>query len=461
MDAVVAAALGVTVGLADPAGARCAGPPARRRGGRGGAAGMRGGSVGDRRARTGAGGQPRSGRRPVAGRPWPFGCTRRTTGTRAVARLARRLMVRARRRTAPAGGRGGGGARVAGDGRGGAGWARVPEPVVAYPVGGPGSPGALVAWIDVGDRRLDVLPRRGFRRHPGRSLAERRRASRTPAGPPAFGCRSGPRRRRRPRLGHRAGSGRARRVRTESSPPTCRAARLARRAGRCRSGGVVGGRRPRGPGRAWRGRVSAAAGATRDDPGEGPGLRPGPDGRPSAARAAGCGPAAVPTCSGATGRQARATGGQPAELEHLSRFTWKRRWPGRCVHSHPPRPAAARRCARRPPRPRPRRLVVGAGRVSGGLRRSGALDPSATRDDPGPTPFRTDVPRPARRVIPQPGHPQQRGRHGPQRALHEAGRCRSRRGDRFRRSAGPRRRGGQPGCHHGLLRTDRASTRCT
>ncbi len=36
--------------------------------------------------------------------------------------------------------------------------ARVPEPVVAYPVaGGPVPPGALVAWIDVGGRRLDDL----------------------------------------------------------------------------------------------------------------------------------------------------------------------------------------------------------------------------------------------------------------------------------------------------------------
>jgi uncharacterized protein (TIRG00374 family) len=35
---------------------------------------------------------------------------------------------------------------------------RVPEPVVAYPIaGGPGPPGALVAWIDVGGRRLDLL----------------------------------------------------------------------------------------------------------------------------------------------------------------------------------------------------------------------------------------------------------------------------------------------------------------
>jgi uncharacterized protein (TIRG00374 family) len=35
---------------------------------------------------------------------------------------------------------------------------RVPEPVVAYPVaGGPGPPGALVAWIDVGGRRLDLV----------------------------------------------------------------------------------------------------------------------------------------------------------------------------------------------------------------------------------------------------------------------------------------------------------------
>ena len=36
--------------------------------------------------------------------------------------------------------------------------ARVPEPVVAYPVaGGPGPPGALVAWIDVAARQLDHL----------------------------------------------------------------------------------------------------------------------------------------------------------------------------------------------------------------------------------------------------------------------------------------------------------------
>ena len=36
---------------------------------------------------------------------------------------------------------------------------RVPEPVVAYPVaGGPGPPGALVAWIDVGGQRLDLVP---------------------------------------------------------------------------------------------------------------------------------------------------------------------------------------------------------------------------------------------------------------------------------------------------------------
>jgi uncharacterized protein (TIRG00374 family) len=35
--------------------------------------------------------------------------------------------------------------------------ARVPEPVVAYPVRrGPGPPGALVAWADVGGRRLDL-----------------------------------------------------------------------------------------------------------------------------------------------------------------------------------------------------------------------------------------------------------------------------------------------------------------
>ena len=37
--------------------------------------------------------------------------------------------------------------------------AHVPEPVVAYPVGsGPGSPGALVAYVDVGGRRLDLVP---------------------------------------------------------------------------------------------------------------------------------------------------------------------------------------------------------------------------------------------------------------------------------------------------------------
>ena len=36
---------------------------------------------------------------------------------------------------------------------------RVPEPVIAYPVGdGPGPPGALVAWIDVEGRRLDLVP---------------------------------------------------------------------------------------------------------------------------------------------------------------------------------------------------------------------------------------------------------------------------------------------------------------
>ncbi len=36
---------------------------------------------------------------------------------------------------------------------------RVPEPVVAYPVaGGPGPPGALVAWIDAGGQRLDLVP---------------------------------------------------------------------------------------------------------------------------------------------------------------------------------------------------------------------------------------------------------------------------------------------------------------
>jgi uncharacterized protein (TIRG00374 family) len=36
---------------------------------------------------------------------------------------------------------------------------RVPDPVVAYPVaGGPGPPGALVAWLDVGGQRLDEIP---------------------------------------------------------------------------------------------------------------------------------------------------------------------------------------------------------------------------------------------------------------------------------------------------------------
>jgi uncharacterized protein (TIRG00374 family) len=37
--------------------------------------------------------------------------------------------------------------------------ARVPEPVVAYPIAGAhGPPGALVAWIDVGGQRLDLVP---------------------------------------------------------------------------------------------------------------------------------------------------------------------------------------------------------------------------------------------------------------------------------------------------------------
>ena len=56
---------------------------------------------------------------------------------------------------------------------------RVPEPVVAYPVaGGPGPPGALVAWIDVGGRRLDLLVSRpGDRGSTRRSVAQR--------GPPA------------------------------------------------------------------------------------------------------------------------------------------------------------------------------------------------------------------------------------------------------------------------------------
>jgi uncharacterized protein (TIRG00374 family) len=37
--------------------------------------------------------------------------------------------------------------------------ARLPEPIVAYPVSsGPGSPGALVAYVDVGGRRLDLVP---------------------------------------------------------------------------------------------------------------------------------------------------------------------------------------------------------------------------------------------------------------------------------------------------------------
>jgi uncharacterized protein (TIRG00374 family) len=36
---------------------------------------------------------------------------------------------------------------------------RVPEPVVAYPIAaGQGPPGALVAWVDVGGRRLDLVP---------------------------------------------------------------------------------------------------------------------------------------------------------------------------------------------------------------------------------------------------------------------------------------------------------------
>jgi uncharacterized protein (TIRG00374 family) len=36
---------------------------------------------------------------------------------------------------------------------------RIPEPVVAYPIAsGPGPPGALVAWIDVGGQTLDLVP---------------------------------------------------------------------------------------------------------------------------------------------------------------------------------------------------------------------------------------------------------------------------------------------------------------